>query len=301
MTRLHELISASAQRLPGNPTARLDVWLLVEAITGRRREDLLAELHSAAETLLSPDDRQRLDDLVARRARGVPVAYLTGLREFYGRNFAVGPGVLVPRPETEHLVDAALDWVTACFASAEDKPVRIHDCCTGSGCLGVSVALELRSRGIPVDITLSDISPQALAYARRNAEHHLAAFAGEQLRWTVAPADLLEITPPVSRPHLILANPPYLSAEETDRALASGWEEPRIALDGGRDGLASYKRLLRQARETLLPGGMIMVEHGAGQAAAVRDIFIESGFSSPMGIKDLAGHDRATTAMVPQA
>lgn len=220
--------------------------------------------------------------LLRRRLEGEPVAYLVGKREFYGRDFAVGPGVLVPRPETELLVEAVLD------AFPERKKVRFADLGAGSGAIGLTLCLERPSwRGV-----LLELYPEPLAFAERNSTALGAANA------LVVRGDMTR-TPFASRSlDLVVANPPYI--EEDDPGVEKGVRrfEPSSALFSPDKGLFHVEACAGMAARTLAEGGLFAVEHGCGQGEAVRKILERAGFSTFSTIRDLAGLDRIAVGRV---
>jgi release factor glutamine methyltransferase len=240
-----------------------------------------AWLEAHRDEALAPADAERFVALAARRAAGEPVAYLLGLREFYGRDFAVTPDVLIPRPETELLVDIAREKVGA------GDTVNILDLGTGSGCLAVTLALELpRAR-----VTAVDVSPAALAVARGNA-----ARLGARVECVAS--DWFAALPP-ARYELIVANPPYIAAG--DRHLAQGdlRFEPVGALTDHADGLAAIRRIVADAPHWLVPGGWLFFEHGYDQAMAVQALLADAGFAAIEQHSDLAGIVRASGGRRP--
>lgn len=202
---------------------------------------------------LGPTQGRRYAEAVRRRAEGTPLPYITGHIEFFGLGFAVTPAVLIPRPETELLVEQAMDWL-------QKHPSRwIADIGTGSGCIAVTLAVMRRA----LHITAVDISAAALAVAQTNAQHHDVAS-----QVTCIQADLLA---PFSGPlDLILSNPPYVADSEWERLPDSVRREPRSALLAGPQGLDLIRRLLNQARHRLAPGGCMLVEIGEEQENAVQ-------------------------------
>jgi release factor glutamine methyltransferase len=223
---------------------------LLAHVLGRDR----AWFYAYPEHALSPSQLSAYQSLVSRRARREPVAYLTGHREFYGLDFAVTSDVLIPRPETEHLVQRAIH----CGATSSSSLV-MADVGTGSGAIGVTLAVQLPG----AHIIAIDTSYPALAVARFNAARH-----GVANRVFCLQGDLLA---PLRGPvDLVVANPPYLSRLELDVAPpeVSRWE-PRAALDGGSDGLSVIRRLLDMASTRLGRGGALLVEIGADQGAEV--------------------------------
>jgi len=256
-------------RTPG--VSPLDAQVILGHVLGRDRGWLLAH----PEAPLSAAQAGAFAELIARRHTGEPVAYLTGQREFFGLVFHVSPAVLVLRPETEHLVEAALEW------AAPRPPLTIADAGTGSGAIAVSLAAHLPQ----ARLVATDISRAALAVAASNAERH-----GVAARLSLAQADLLApLRPGVD---LIVSNPPYIATADL-AALAVARHEPRAALDGGPDGLEVIRRLLRDAARLLARPGLLLVEIGAGQGAAAtalaRDLFPEADVAV---LPDYAGHDR---------
>ena len=234
----------------GCDSSRLDAEVLLAHVVGRDR----AWLYAYPEHVLSPSQLSAYQSLVSRRAEREPVAYLTGHKEFYGLDFAVTSDVLVPRPETEHLVQRAIH----CGAASTSSPV-IADVGTGSGAIGVTLAVHLPG----AHVIAIDTSYPALAVARFNAVRHSVAN-----RVSCLQGDLLV---PLSGPiDFIVANPPYISGPELAVAPpeVSRWE-PRAALDGGSDGLSVIRRLLAMASTRLRRGGALLVEIGAGQGAEV--------------------------------
>lgn len=223
-------------------------------------------------------ERQRFRDLIKRRVEGCPVAYLIGSKDFYWLTFEVTPGVLIPRPDTETLVLAALDHLKGKAAPA------VLDLCTGSGCVAISIAHQVKA----ARVTAVDISPEACAVARRNAERH-----GVAERVSVLEGDLFAPLPAEARFDLIVSNPPYIGTTEI-QTLDVGVRdfEPRQALDGGADGLDFYHRILADARRFLAPDGHLFVEVGWTQDAAVRDIFAGAGFVLVGSLKDGGGRWR---------
>ncbi len=237
---------------------------------------------AAAEIVAHPerwlDETQALQyaALVARRAAGEPVAYLVGRREFYGREFAVTPAVLIPRPETELLVEAALSKL-----SRRNTPA-ILDLGAGSGCVAITLALET---GFPV--TAADISPEALAVARANAERLGAGVRFVESDWFSA----IE-----GRFDLVVGNPPYVA--EGDPHLRDLAFEPVGALVSGTDGLGAIRRIVAGAPRHLRPGGWLLLEHGHDQAEAVAALLAAAGFAEIEHHRDLAGIVRVSGGRV---
>jgi release factor glutamine methyltransferase len=251
---LHDVISAAARRLrdagfaPADASADADV--LARHLLGWDRARLLARRLDAAPDGFAP----ALDALVAQRLHRAPVAYLTGTREFYGLAFEVTPDVLIPRPETELLVNAALDAV-----AGRDAP-RLADVGTGSGCIAVAIAA---TRPSAVVFAL-DRSRAAVAVARRNAARY-----GVAHRVPLCAADLLTALAPDSGLDAIVSNPPYVPDASPDVMPDVAGHEPPLSLYAGPDGLDAIRRLIRDAPARLRTGGRLLMEIGAGQAAAV--------------------------------
>jgi len=264
-----------ACRRPDTPY--LDACLLLAQAMGTQRSRLLAMLPDPVPLVALEDYRTT----VLRRASGESVAYILGWREFHGYRFAVDSRVLAPRPETELLVDTILAKLPPPRRADDPRgPVRCHDGFTGSGCVGISLALERPD----AEVSLSDVSDDALAVCRANA----LSLTGRQME--IGQGRILSAAKGVF--DAISANPPYVGRSLTDDIAASGSLEPRLALDGGEAGLDLYPALAMEAFGLLGPGGCLAVEIGDEQGAAVREIFAQAGFSDIQVLGDLAGQDR---------
>jgi release factor glutamine methyltransferase len=264
-------LTHAANRLRANTDApRLEAELLLAHALGLSRADLYAHPERPLTCHQLANYQRPLD----RRIEGEPLPYLTGHVEFYGLDMAVDPRVLIPRPETETLVDLALTL---------DPRSAIADVGTGSGCIAIALTVHAPHS----HVYALDLSPDALDVARANAERH-----GVADRITFIESDLLAALPePVD---LIVANPPYVAAEEWSTLPREvGEHEPRLALYGGCDGLAVIRRLLDQAPAHLRPGGSLLVEIGAAQGAAVTQLAHQTFPTAGIALhSDLAGHDR---------
>lgn len=267
MTSVGELLARGIERLraAGSEAPRLEAELLLGRALGVGRTVLLAH----PEAPVGPDAERSFATDLERRAAGEPVAYIRGFREFYGLAFTTDPRGLIPRPETELLVELAEREIARRLAAAPRPagapPLRVADVGTGSGTIAVSLAVLLRRRAIgpEVEIVASDDSPAALELARENAVGH-----GVADRIEFVAADLLPA--PVRRPFdVIVANLPYVRSDEVDRLPVAVSFEPRSALDGGADGLAIITRLLDRLPEVVAAGGLVLLEIGADQADAI--------------------------------
>ncbi len=283
--RVGELRRAARRRLAaaGIATAGLDADLLVAHALGRSREALLA---SHPDEPVPDDALRRVEELLARRCARQPLAHITGEKEFFGRLFRVGPGVLVPRPETETLVETALELLDE---GACRSPLML-DFGVGSGAILLSLLAERPcAEGVGIDR-----STGAVACARENARRlgvgkRAALLAGD---WDAPLGPGAE-----ERFDLVVSNPPYLPSGAIGSLMPEvARHEPRLALDGGVRGLDAYPVLARAALRLLRPGGALAVELGAGQAPAVADVFRRAGFIEVRGRRDLAGIERVVCA-----
>ncbi len=262
-----------------SPTPRLDAELLLTHTLGISRVRVLTEPH----TVLDQSAYERFRHLVERRVDLEPVAYLIGHREFYGLDFEVTPAVLVPRPETELLVELALTWVRQRML---DK-LRVADIGTGSGCIAVAFAVNYRQ----AHIIGVDRSPEALEVAGRNVRRHGVADRVELREGNL----LAPLTEPID---LLISNPPYTVLREIDENVRL--HEPHLALDGGPDGLDLYRRLIADAPTKLIQGGALLLEIGATQGAAVSSLAAVQFPNADIRIyQDLAGLDRVVAAYLP--
>jgi release factor glutamine methyltransferase len=251
--------------------AAFDAELLARHALGWDRARIVVEGRDP----VPPGFDERYDPLVARRAAREPIAYITGHREFWGLDFEVTPDVLIPRPETELIIEEAI------AAFAEQPPGRIVDVGTGSGCLVIPLALQFPES----DVVATDISARALEVARRNAARH-----GVANRIALLEEDLL---PPLQSIDLIVSNPPYVAeASAPSLPLEVRGHEPRAALFGGTDGLDTYRRLLPAARQGLSRDGRAIVEVGYDQADAVTALATASGLRLLRARQDLQGITR---------
>lgn len=273
-TAMHTVASLlEAARAAG--VGRLDAQVLLGHVLGRSRAWLIAHDDEPVDLAATAE----MARLLQQRARGVPVAYLVGEREFHGLMLKVRPDVLVPRPETEGLVD----WVLELFEAS--VPARVADLGTGSG----AIALALRHRRPPMQLTAVDVDPAALAVARENAARLRLPLECLQGRWFAPLAG--------RRFDCVVSNPPYVDADDPHlQALGS---EPLLALTPGPDGLAALDEIIRDAPAHLEPGGWLLLEHGRDQATAVRRLLAERGFADIATRTDLAGLPRCTGGRWP--
>jgi release factor glutamine methyltransferase len=265
-------IAQALQHARNQSLSRSDAQALLGQLLQRERAWLISHDDQA----LTPEQLSRWADWVARRAAGVPVAYLTGRHEFHGLSLVVTPDVLDPRPDTETLVDWALELLPA------DRPARVLDLGTGSG----AIALAIQQQRPLAELSAVDLSPAALAVARGNGQRLGLAVRWLQGSWLAPVAG--------ERFDLIVSNPPYIA--EGDPHLPALLHEPALALTSGADGLDAIRTLVAQARAHLQPGGWLLLEHGWDQADAVAALFAAAQWTAASYRLDLGGHRRCTGA-----
>lgn len=294
MTATRALVEAGTERLraAGSDTPRLDAELLLAHAIGVDRTAVIAH----GEAPVGADATATYESLIARRETGEPVAYLRGIKEFHGIALTVDARALIPRPETELLVDTAIATVMTALTSGVDRPAapRVADVGTGSGAIAIALAIALRARRVPpddLDIVAIDVSEDALDLARENAVAH---GVGDRLRFVAS--DLLPPDARSSSFDIVLANLPYVRAGELDASAGrpvSTTFEPRLALDGGSDGLAVIGRLVDQLDWALAADGTALLEIGGDHGDAAPALVAERlpGWSHDV-IPDLAGLPR---------
>lgn len=269
MTTVAAALAAARAKLPAS-----EARLLLGHILNRPSVWLMAH----DEAVVDEGPLLAFASLAARRAGGEPVAYLVGSREFFGRDFAVAPSVLIPRPETELLVETAMQKVGV------GGTARILDLGTGSGCIAITLALEIPQ----AEVTAVDASQAALAVAQDNATRHGAGLRLLQSDWFAAV--------PGERFDLIVANPPYIATADPHLAAGDLRHEPLQALASGPDGLDAIRRIIAGASAHLVAGGQIWLEHGYDQAAQVRDLLTAAGLIDVDQARDMAGIVRVSGA-----
>ena len=260
-------------------SSRLDAEVLLAFALGTTRIGLVME----GKKPLAPEELAKFRELVKRRRTHEPVAYLRGEREFYGRTFKVDRRVLVPRPDTETLVEVAL-----LRSRRVSMSMRALDLCTGSGCVAVSLARERPT----ASVVATDVSPHALAVARENAlrlgAYNLAFVQGDLFAACTAGATF----------DVVVANPPYIASGEIPTLMADVRDfEPKLALDGGGDGLDLVRRIVAEAPRHLAPLGLLALEIGYGQASAVAALFDAAGFSDVERAKDYGRIERVVSGI----
>ncbi|MDR1176902.1 MAG: peptide chain release factor N(5)-glutamine methyltransferase [Treponema sp.] len=288
----------------GIASPNLDASLLLAHILGISREYLF--IHG--DRALNPDEISRFFGLISRRIAGESIAYLTGYKEFWGLSFQVSPAVLVPRPDTEILVEAVLSflWGQSLYEGQSSEKFRqtmadkvfpgdrasgsrsLLDLCTGSG----AVAIALKSSCPGLEVSAADISASALEIARTNALRLLSGgqslHEGQSISFYLS--DLYDNIPGVF--DIIVSNPPYIPSETLADLPKEVQREPRIALDGGRDGLELIEKIISGGRRRLTSGGRLFLEADPGQMAAIALILEKERFQSILIYKDLAGLER---------
>lgn len=258
-------------------SARLDAELLLAYVTGLSRTDF----RSAPQRELPAAAGWSFQQLIRRRLQGEPVAYIRGHQEFWSLLLEVTPAVLIPRPETELVVERTL-------ALLRPEATAMADLGTGSGAIALAVASERPS----LQITAVDVSVEALEIAKRNAGRlQLRNVRFERGQWFAPLAG--------RRFDVVAANPPYVARGDADLAADVSRFEPEIALIAGATGLEAIEQILAQAGSYLTPGGWLVLEHGWTQAGAVRDRLVRSGFAHVRSHADLAGHERVTEGSLP--
>lgn len=275
MNDVRDLLADAIGRLGGGRDAHAEAALLLANVLGRSRTWLFAWPE------FEPDSSQcaRFRQLVDARGRGEPVAYLVGHREFWSLDLGVTPDVLIPRPETELLVEVALEHI------AKDRECHVADLGTGSGAIALALARERPH----AQIIATDASTAALMVARANAQRlGIANVTFSQGDWCAALG--------AARFDLIVSNPPYIAVGDHHLQEGDLRHEPASALASGVDGLDAIRRIGMQAREHLLAHGWLALEHGWDQAARVRDLLAGHGFSDVRSVRDGNGHERVTLA-----
>jgi release factor glutamine methyltransferase len=269
---------------------RIEADALLGHALGKSRAQLLAHANHAISDAHADGARA----LFARRRAGEPVAYIVGHREFFSLEIAVTPDVLIPRPETELLVDLPLEWLVlvpapgdlAARPSAATRNPRVLDLATGSGAVAIAIAKHAPG----AEVWASDVSAAALAVARANAERHGAAVRFVESDWFGGLAS--------EQFAVIVSNPPYIPAGDPHLIAGDLRFEPRQALVAGTDGLDAIRRIVVDARTHLMPGGWLAFEHGYDQASRCRALLEAAGYASVASYRDLAGIERISAGRV---
>ncbi|MBU1456356.1 MAG: peptide chain release factor N(5)-glutamine methyltransferase [Proteobacteria bacterium] len=286
---VRDLLHLASSRLEraGVEGADTDAWMLLGHCLGKSR----AALYLVADEEVEKENEDRFFTLLARRELREPLAYIVGEQEFWSLDFVVSPDVLIPRPETELLLEKGLSF----YKKKKDTKGILLDLCCGSGVIAVVLARELGRPVIAVDL-----SCEALRLAQENAIRHDVAHLISFIR-----ADLFSAVLPRPVFSLVLSNPPYISEEALEQGLQPevDWYEPRLALDGGKKGLDIIRIIRRELPSRLLPGAEFFMEIGADQGNEVLSLFgsgeeQENPFSFQEIIKDYAGHDRILHAQM---
>lgn len=296
---IHEARLAGRDALVNSPTPVLDADILLSFVTGRDKTALLFK----GDEPLSADEAERFAGYIRARSTGLPVAYITGVKEFYGYSFHVTPDVLIPKPDTEILVEKALSYIQEKLASRKNGILTICDMCTGSGCVGLSVLKTLTDQRLVSaeklpSLTLVDISSAALDIARENTRLLCSAHEKDKIKFVRS--NLFEAVS--GSFDVILSNPPYIPAAEVQELLQDGRSEPPLALNGDvdlfgnatgdNDGLGVMRNLVPQAVSRLSPGGALIVEAGEYNAEMTEYLFRSAGLSATHIFKDLEGQLR---------
>ena len=281
-TTVGESLAEARRSLAGLDSAALDASVLLAHVLAAPRTALAAH----PERRLGGAERARFGALIVRRAAGEPLAWMTGRREFRSLDLAVDRSTLVPRPETERLVEAALAAISEEAGGA--APVRVADLGTGCGAVAVAIAAEAPD----AEVIATDVDRDALAAARRNVRRLAPGRVALCLGSWCGPIASGSCA-------VIVSNPPYLG-EGDPHLLGDGVRhEPRLALVGGRDGLAAIRAIVRDAGRCLRPGGRLLLEHGAGQGEAVRLLLRKADFVRVATLRDLGGRERVTQGARP--
>jgi release factor glutamine methyltransferase len=260
--------------------------LTTEVLLAHMLKTTRVRLYVDLDRPMEKDELTAFRALIERRLAGEPTQYLTGVREFYNRPFKVDPRVLIPRPETELLVEAALHKLP------KDGPGMALDVCTGSGCIAISLAAERPQ----ATVLATDLSPDACALARENAQA-----LGVAERVTVLQGNLYAPLPPDARFDVVVSNPPYIASREIPTLSAEVRREPHMALDGGPDGLVLIRKVIEGARRVLKPGGLLAMEIGETQGGAVKELLQAAGYEDARVEKDLERRDRLAFGTQPVA
>jgi release factor glutamine methyltransferase len=279
VSTVSQLTRAGAIQWARQSVDRLDARLLLEFVSGCTANALIAD----PDVVLDAQQQRRFSDLVNRRAAGEPLAYLVEQAGFYGDLLEVTPAVLVPRPETEDLVDWALEVLQGCQSPS------ILDLGTGSG----AIALSLAGARLDAHVLAVDVSSAALSVAARNRQRL------DRPNVDVLCGSWYEAIPPSDAFDLIVSNPPYIPANDPHLAGDGVRFEPRLALTDESDGLDAYRAIAAGAFARLKPGGWLLVEHGHDQSAAVAALWLQAGLVNVSGRRDLSGNPRMTGGQKP--
>lgn len=271
-----EILSATSH------TARLDSELLLQRVLELSRLHLLTDPKKP----VSPHQEEEFQKLISRRSQGEPVAYLIGTKEFWGYEFLVTKDTLIPRPETEHLLEQALKFLSA---YPEDMRIRILDLGTGTGCIAISLARELKKARTHFEIVAADRSTEALSIAKENATR-----LGVESLVSFVCSDWFQGIPLGEGFHLIVSNPPYVDRSDESISPELAYE-PEMALYAEECGLRDLGVIVSEAPSYLVPGGMLITEMGCSQGDEVMGMFEGAGFSGIECYSDLAGLDRGVS------
>jgi release factor glutamine methyltransferase len=274
MTSIARLLrDAVLQLSDSSDSAALDAEVLLCLALDKPR----AYLRAWPDRKPEPDQILLFQTLLRQRRQGAPIAYLTGRREFWSRDFQVSPDVLIPRPETELLIEISLSLLP------KAQPARLIDLGTGSGILAITLAMELPE----AEVTATDLSLAALNIAKRNAAAHRA----DHIRFLLS--DWFASVPPATF-DLVISNPPYIAENDSHLKQGDVRFEPKTALTAPNQGLADIQTIADEARRYLKTGGHLLIEHGYDQEQAVQSIFRNLGYDNVQTYKDLSGQPRAT-------
>ena len=294
----------SIKELSGSPSPSLDVEVLMQWILKKDRSYIL--FHRDEE--LSEEQESQLKKSISLRKTGLPIAYITGHKEFYGIDFMVSPDVLIPKPDTEVLVENSIE-IIRCLQDKSDHTLNILDMCTGSGCVAISIIKTLKDLHSPgesnLKFTLADISNKALDIARENARKILDSETLSKL--TFVSTNLFKNLKDKSF-DLIVSNPPYVPCDQTTELLKDGRNEPRLALDGDidiegnpsgtKDGLEIIRNLVSQAKSHLTENGMLILETGEYNAMETACLMKKIGFRDVKTYVDLEGDLRNVSGKI---